>query len=606
MKNFRLILFLITALLNGSGVISQKIVFNKVSINEDNSTGRITGITQDPNGYMWFSSNGISKFDGYQTVHLVNDPLNSNSIASNQVNYIYADQKGIIWAGTNGKGLDKFDPSSNVFTHYKHQLKNISSLCQDTITAIAKDKEGFLWVGTKSGLDRLDINTGKFDHFLYDKNNVNTLSNDHINSIFADHNGTVWIGTNGGGLNRFDKRTGSFTRYQQQADQNGLLDNRIHALFEDSKGNFWIGASHNMLFSMNREKSTFEYYPGSPSNPDAISAPTEKKNTANPDDFITFISEDAAGGIWIGTMRSGINRYDPATHKTVHYESNNGNLFADNSGQYAYSSNDGLFWISTVEGGLYKLDPILNTIPHYSTNGPVFAIYEDLSSVLWIGTSNGLVRNDRGTGNTQLFSYNPFNLSSISNNIIFSIYEDRQSKLWIGTDGGGLNLFNKSSRTFINYRHEPKNNQSLINDVVYAMCEDGERNMWVGTGNGLDLMDKSTGRFTHYLHSSKDTNSIGNNFIEAIIKDNKNDIYIGSGYRGGINKLIRSSGKFSHFLTGRSIFSLFRDSDNTIWAGTDSGLYYMKPSFAGFFEFTDSNLNISSTAVICIVEDLQK
>jgi len=604
MKNLRLVSFLMIALFNGKGVISQKIIFNRVSINDDNSTARITAITQDPNGYMWFSSNGISKFDGYQVVHFVNDPLNSNSIASNQVNCLFADQKGIIWIGTNGKGLDKFDPSNNVFTHYKHQSKNLSSINEDTITAIAKDKDNFLWIGTVNGLEKLDINSGKFEHFFHNKSS-NSLSNDYINSIYVDHKGIMWIGTDGGGLNRFDKQTKSFINYQYNQSEHGSQAN-IHALFEDSKGNFWIGFSHNILYSMDREKGTFNEYSNNPSNPETISAPAEKKSGDNSGDFITFISEDAAGGLWIGTLRSGINRYDPATHKTIHFESNNGNQFTDNSGQSAYSSNDGLFWISTVEGGLYKIDPILNTIPHYSTNGPVFAIYEDLNNILWIGTSNGLVRTDRVSGNTQVFSYDPFNLVSISNNIIFSIYEDQQNKLWIGTDGGGLNLFNKATHVSVNYRHESQNNQSLINDVVYSMCEDDNRNMWVGTGKGLDLMDKSTGKFTHYLHDSKDTNSIGNNFIVTIIKDNKNDIYIGSGYRGGINKLIRSSGKFSHFLRGRSIFSLFRDSDNTIWAGTDSGLYYKKPSFAGFSEFTDSNLNVGSTAVICIVEDPQK
>jgi ligand-binding sensor domain-containing protein len=604
MRNFWFVSFSMVIWLIGPSAMSQKIVFDKVSISEDNSTAKISGITQDPNGYMWFSSNGISKFNGYEAIHFVNDPLNVNSIASNQVNCIYADEKGIIWIGTNGKGLDRFDPSPGVFTHYKHQLKNTFSLCQDTIIAIAKDKDGFMWIGTQFGLDKLDVGTGKFEHFLYDKNDTNSLSNDHITEIFADHKGTVWIGTDGGGLNKFDKSTRNFIRYEQTGN-NGLLDNRIHALFEDGKGNFWIGTSHNMLFSLDREKGKFEYYPIN-AKPPAISAPPEKKSNANTDDFITFITEDVAKAIWMGTTRSGINRYDPVTHTTAQFNSDNGNLFTDNSGLCGYSSTDGLFWISTVEGGLYKIDPILNTIPHYSANSPVFSIYEDPNNVLWVGTSNGLTRNDRTDGNTQVFSHDTFNPTSISNNIVFSIYEDKQNKLWVGTDGGGLNLYDKPTHTFSNYRHDPKNKQSLVNDVVYATLEDGDRNMWIGTGNGLDLMDKTTGKFTHYLHDSKDTNTIGNNFIETIIKDYKNDIWVGSGYRGGMSKLLRSSNKFTHFLRGRSIFSLFSDSDNTIWAGTDSGLYYKKPSFSSFARFIDSNLNITSAAVICIVEDPQK
>ncbi len=598
--NSRLYLIIVGLFSFSLPVLSQKIVFEKVPVNEDNPTARINGITQDKDGYMWFASNGIVKFDGYQVTRFVNDPLNSNSITSNQLQCIITDPKGIIWIGTNGKGLDKFNPSTSAFTHYKHQPKNQASLIQDSITALAVDKENFIWVGTKGGLDRLDQNTGRFEHFTHDNNSNVSLSGDIVNAIFIDRDGIVWVGT-GSGLNKFDAKSRNFQRFSQ-ADQRGLLDNRIHSIFEDSKGNFWIGTSHNRFFKMDKINGTFENF----SNPEGISAPAEKRSLGNQEDFVSFISEDSSGSIWVGTMINGINRYDPSTQKTQHFESGNGNIFPENNGLAAYSSADGLFWISTVGGALYKVDPILNTVPHYSISSPAFAIYEDPNNILWIGTASGLMRNDRSNGNVQQFSNDPFNLASLSNNIVFSIYEDSQNRLWIGTDGGGLNMLNRATRSFTVYQNQPRNNQSLVNDVVYSMCEDGDRYMWVGTGNGLDLMDRNTGRFTHYLHNSKDTGTIGNNFIETIIKDNSNNIWIGSGYRGGISKLNRSNNKFSHLLTGRSIFSLIQDKDHTIWAGTDSGLYYMKPSIGTFEEFAPANLDISSSAVICIVEDSKR
>jgi ligand-binding sensor domain-containing protein len=110
-------LCLIVLMVCSSPLMAQKILFNKILINEGNANVGITGITQDKDGYMWFSSNGISKFDGYQLTHFINDPLSPNSIASNNVQCIYADtSKGTIWIGTN-KGLDKFDPLNGVFTH---------------------------------------------------------------------------------------------------------------------------------------------------------------------------------------------------------------------------------------------------------------------------------------------------------------------------------------------------------------------------------------------------------------------------------------------------------------------------------------------------------
>ena len=51
-------------------------------------------------------------------------------------------------------------------------------------------------------------------------------------------------------------------------------------------------------------------------------------------DFISFITEDLMGRIWIGTIANGINVYDWRTNAAVHFEFDN----SDSSrvpGQYA-------------------------------------------------------------------------------------------------------------------------------------------------------------------------------------------------------------------------------------------------------------------------------
>jgi ligand-binding sensor domain-containing protein len=66
--------------------------------------GLLGGITQDPKGYMWFGTTGIGlfRYDGYQMINYKNDPANSNSLANNRVECIYADSADIIWLGTWG------------------------------------------------------------------------------------------------------------------------------------------------------------------------------------------------------------------------------------------------------------------------------------------------------------------------------------------------------------------------------------------------------------------------------------------------------------------------------------------------------------------------
>ena len=71
----------------------------------------INGVTQDTLGYMWFSSYsiGLIRYDGYQVTLFRNDPGDSNSLASNDVVCVFADDNGFIWVGTQS-GLDRLDP----------------------------------------------------------------------------------------------------------------------------------------------------------------------------------------------------------------------------------------------------------------------------------------------------------------------------------------------------------------------------------------------------------------------------------------------------------------------------------------------------------------
>ncbi len=57
--------------------------------------------------------------------------------------------------------------------------------------------------------------------------------------------------------------------------------------------------------------------------PERLSRPPLKNKKVQfwSDDVITFINEDGAGAIWIGTFQGGLSRYDAKTKKLTHYQS---------------------------------------------------------------------------------------------------------------------------------------------------------------------------------------------------------------------------------------------------------------------------------------------
>ncbi len=101
-------------------VKAQQFVFNRVRLFEENVSVFITSMAQDAKGYMWFTGTSLYRYDGYHVVTFKHDPNNPKSISASRLESIYIDRNDIIWLGTFGSGLDRFDPSTGIFTHYRN------------------------------------------------------------------------------------------------------------------------------------------------------------------------------------------------------------------------------------------------------------------------------------------------------------------------------------------------------------------------------------------------------------------------------------------------------------------------------------------------------
>src|SRR5690349_7256313 len=156
---------------------AQSIRITAVAPPEGKTFVHITGIVQDKQGYMWFASKkGLYRYDGYNFISYKNDPLNLNSLGNNSLESLAIDSTGILWIGSFGGGLDRFDPVAERFTHFRHDSANKASLSNDTVSAILCDSKGTLWVGTSGGLDRFDPPTNKFIHHEHLANDPGSLS----------------------------------------------------------------------------------------------------------------------------------------------------------------------------------------------------------------------------------------------------------------------------------------------------------------------------------------------------------------------------------------------------------------------------------------------
>ena len=547
--------------------------------------------TEDSWGYIWFGSdNGVYRYDGYHYIPYLNDPLDSNSLANNRIIQIYAGKDGIVWFGTDGSGLDRLDPVTGTFTHFRHSAADDSSITGNKITSILQDKNGMMWIGTNKGLNLLDTLTKKVSRFVHRQNDSTSLSDNEVGIIYEDRSGTIWIGTgntfskdkvNSGGLNRFIPQTRSFKQYlHDPGNENSLIDNRVKAIFEDSRGVFWVGSSGDGLHTMDREKGVFERHRYDPENPEKLSRPPLKSSFSwVAPDQITFINEDAAGYIWIGTLGNGLVRYDYKTNKVLHVPDEKEDLNINRAkAWWAMSTNDGVFWIGYFSG-LYQYDPLRSDIPFFETGTSVNCIYRDTSAIWYGGLGSGLVKKDLVRGTQQHFIHDPFNPKSIINDNVNNIYHDLHGSLWITTDGGLIKL-NPQSGSFSKYTFNAESRDEFRDITVYSILEDKKGNKWFSTGDkGLIRVDARTGIPKRYI-------SYDRGHIKSILEDSEGNIWIGY-YLGGINKLFPETGKVEPYLPRADVNYIFQDAYGIIWIGTKSGLYRSNAGLNSFSLFRD-------------------
>ena len=121
-------------------------------------------------------------------------------------------------------------------------------------------------------------------------------------------------------------------------------------------------------------------------------------------------------------------------------------------------------------------------------------LFQDSRGYLWIGTQNGL---NRFNGETfDVYSYNPVDSGSISNNWVYAITEDSDGNLWIGTKGG-LNKYlvrqNKFKR--ISYK---TNYPFDITQYCYDIIRLRDGRLLINTPPVLSVYDPEKKVFTHF------------------------------------------------------------------------------------------------------------
>ena len=235
----------------------------------------VVAILQDEKGLFWIASNaGLFTFDGKQFA----DFFKTNHLKISNINCLYRDSRGTIWAGHN-MGLTRIIQTASGTSISSWSEKN--GLFSSSISAVAEDSRGNLWIGsygkgaqTFSGQDFSVIAT---DSVLKDK---------IVFSILPDSKGFVWIATLSDGVCRWSAMDSTLTWIQEK---DGLSNNHVRSMLEDTWGNYWFGTSGGGVSKYLGQQ--FVYY---------------DKHKGLPGNFVYSVSGDRYGRILMGCADKGL------------------------------------------------------------------------------------------------------------------------------------------------------------------------------------------------------------------------------------------------------------------------------------------------------------
>ena len=490
------------------------------------SSDIVTCIYEDKAGRFWIgTSKGLNLFDRYNgrftRYYFRNKDLNLGDISMSKqsdvcINAILEDPaSGDLLLGADIDGLWKFNIAQKSFQRY--EINDVSGIQKkiDRIQSFCLARDGSIWMTSVNLLLRLEPKYRKIKIYFEDtplSDYPGIINENEIHSsVIEDKDGLILFRfyISNRGLICLDPKTNHFQEYiYDRENPKNIHSNVISTLYEDRSGIIWIGTWYQGIIKWDKRKSKFQIISSNPKDPNSLSDP-----------IVYSMVYDPKGFIWFGTAKA-IDRFDTAKGEFKHYLVNKSFLRQRYS---TYQDRAGYLWIGTLTSGLIRFNPINQSYRYYFNNPgdsvnllnkQIRCLFEDRLGSIWIGTYGfGLYKFNPISGNLTIYKNDPNDPQSITNEVNY-IFQDHLGTIWVGTNLGGLYKFDSDKEKFVRYRI------SLITRIY----EDKKGNFWViAYSDGLSLFDRDKGKF---IVSYKQIDGLAHNKISTILEDDANNLWM--------------------------------------------------------------------------------
>ncbi len=498
--------------------------------------------------------------------------------------------------------------------YYFERAGGTHGLAQNTVTALAQDADGFVWVGTQGGLHRFDGQ--RYTVFRQDPRDAGGLPDSFVTAVAAGPGRSLWIGTYSQYVARLDLATGRIRRYPVGGEGDGAEARQVVAVLPETDS-VWVATAHGL--------DRLDPADGSHR---LIFALDARILAGQPQALL----RDPQGALWYASA-AGLYRFDrdARTPQRVGPAMPLRTLLRDRSGRLWTGGRDGLFlvsdrrtltpawpragdaggdvrglaeapdghlWFSVAAGGLRRFDPSSGEtrplqedplLPGALPDAVVNALMIDHAGLLWVGGQlHGVaVADSRGARFRYLVDVDPAPGAAQGNgNSIRAILETRDHRLWLGTDDGRLLRYDPL-RGFEDFTRLLQIPAGAMRDNgppwrVMAFADPGDGRPWVATTVGLFRLDPDVPE----LHAVE-LPGLGSPFLRSMALGQDGSLWLGTNDSGLLHvRPTASTAAVERFgyiegsargLSHPTVHAVLVDRGGRVWIGTGHGLDLLDP-----------------------------
>ena len=360
---------------------------NYVSSSIVDGKGRIW-IGSDKGGYIF-----IPEGDSYDVMRFSHNFNREHSISGNNVSKLFQDEGNVVWLGTKGYGLEKYDEHKIKFEKYNlHEQKEGESHYYN-VERVLKDAYGMIWIDSYWYLIMLNEQTGSY--FKIEENKIQRRPS----GMIERKKGEMWV--YGSVLQRVlyevdDEKNFQLKQIDTYHDSlfglKNVLESIVDAAF-DGEGNLWLGSKKSGLVKLQLKDSENEL-------PVVLGNYIKSGKLKPQKDAISDIEFDKEGNLWLATYWDGIYKFDTKMKRYVKQyiaEEGKENTLKDYGARCLYVDTIGSVWAGTMDGGLNHINYITDKVVGYSEgegflSRTISAITEDNEGNLWVSSGGGVSR----------------------------------------------------------------------------------------------------------------------------------------------------------------------------------------------------------------------